>query len=417
MPSDSSGPSRVLLVGSAILLLSLTLRAPTTAVGPVITAIGDTTGWSATVLALLTSVPLLCFLATAPAVPLLLRRMSLNTLVAWALLGASLGVILRSLPAPGLLWIGTVCLGLAVAVASVLGPAVVRAARPGRPGLLMALYTAGLSLGPALAAGLTIPLGELLGGGWRIALSWWAVLPLLALACWVAATGSRGRRVEDSLAAHSTTGDTARAATGARRANVWREAGAWLLTAYLGLTSLLFYTTAAWLPTILEAGGAAAATAGAVTALAGIVAVPMSFLVPLATRHRSATRALAVLVPTPIAAGLIVIATLPEARLLAAVLIGAGQGASVGIAYALIIVNGRSTQHAAALSSMSQTLGVTLAALGPLALATAQETLGSWAGATALLALVPVLQALIGALLLRGGQEPRRQGPLPRTSP
>ncbi|MPV36758.1 MFS transporter [Georgenia subflava] len=406
-PSPGAAPrSPVLLVGASILLLSLTLRAPTTAVGPVLTAIEATTGRHPTVLALLTSVPLLCFVVMAPTVPFLLRRISLGTLIACALLAAGLGVLVRSLPQPGLLWLGTVLLGLAVAVASVLAPAVVRAARPGSSRAVLALYTAGLSLGPALAAGLTLPLGALLGGGWRTALATWAVLPLLALACWLGVAGSRTthRGAGPSARPHPDE-DTPEPTTAPRPASVWRDPAAWLLTAYLGLTSLLFYTTAAWLPTILEAGGTAATTAGAVTALAGIVAVPLSFLAPLATRRRATTRTLAVLAPTPIAAGLVVVALVPDARILGAVLIGAGQGASVGIAYALVIVSARSTQHAAALSSMSQTLGVTLAALGPLTLAAGQEALGSWAGATTLLASVPVLQAVIGAVLVRSGSD------------
>src|SRR5699024_10662214 len=115
------------------------------------------------VLALLTSVPLLCFLATAPAVPTLQARLGLRSLLLWSLLIAAAGTAIRSIPGPVPLAAGTVVLGLAVAVASVLAPAMIKQVGHSRRRWPTSLYTASLSLGPAMAAGLTVPVGEVLG--------------------------------------------------------------------------------------------------------------------------------------------------------------------------------------------------------------------------------------------------------------
>ena len=99
--------------------------------------------------------------------PTLQRRLGLNRLIALALLGSAAGAVLRSLPGTVMLAGGTLVLGMFVAIASVLAPAVVRELGAGKPAFLTALYTAGLSLGPAMAAGLTVPIGAALGSPWR----------------------------------------------------------------------------------------------------------------------------------------------------------------------------------------------------------------------------------------------------------
>src|SRR5690606_10596107 len=133
----------------------------------------------------------------------------------------------------------------------------------------------------------------LLGGGWRPALAVWAVLPLLAATSWELArprtdAGAAPRGRDPAL-------------PGARLRDVARDPAAWRVTAYLGLTSLLFYTTTAWLPTALEDGGASPVTAGATTALTGVVAVPASFLAPLFARGRVRARLIDPFAPLPVA--------------------------------------------------------------------------------------------------------------------
>src|SRR5690606_29849019 len=167
------------------------------------------------------------------------------------------------------------------------------------------------------------------------------------------------------------------------------------VTAYLGLTSLLFYTTTAWLPTALEDGGASPVTAGATTALTGVVAVPASFLAPLFARGRVRARLIVPFAPLPVAGGLLVLLSAPGAAGTAAVLLGLGQGASVGVAYTLVVSAARSAGHAAALSSLSQTVGVTLAASGPVAVAAVHEATGGWATGLGSLAVVAVVQAVV----------------------
>src|SRR5699024_9528192 len=93
---------------AAVLFLTLTLRAPTTSVGPVLPVIGADTGFSSTTLGMLTSVPLLCFLAVAPATPALARKIGTGRLLIIALAVAAVGTLVRSLPGDLAIWAGTV---------------------------------------------------------------------------------------------------------------------------------------------------------------------------------------------------------------------------------------------------------------------------------------------------------------------
>ena len=193
----NQGPSALLAVFT-VLLLTLTLRAPVTSVAPVVPDIGADHQLGTTALSLLTSLPLVCFVLVAPIVPRLLGRWGMWRLVTIALLAAALGTVLRSIP--GAVWLasGTLVLGCAVATASVLAPAVVRQLRPGARTSLTAVYSAGLSLGPAMATGLTIPAAHLLGDSWQLALALWAVLPLRQ----TLAPHARGRRRHPARSLH-----------------------------------------------------------------------------------------------------------------------------------------------------------------------------------------------------------------------
>src|SRR5699024_4697639 len=137
-----------------------------------------------------------------------------------------------------------VVLGVAIAIGTVLGPAAIAAQRPTQRGPLTGVYTMALSLGPALALGLTIPLLHGTGLGWRGTLALWSAVGLIGLVLWFAYT--RAVRSEQPLMAPSNVrlGSKSEAVPKAALSDV----KVWALALYLGITSLTFYTLSAWLP-------------------------------------------------------------------------------------------------------------------------------------------------------------------------
>ena len=379
----------LLLVAAAITLLTLSLRVPTSAVGPVASSIIASTGYSSTTISLLTSVPMLCFIITAPLVPALQAKLGLLPLAGWALGATAAGTLLRSLPGAWLLGAGTLVLGVGIAAASVAAAAVVRTLAPAGAAWPTALYTASLSIGPALAAAATSPLAQALGG-WRLALAGWALIPLAAAGLLALRRPAKKNGPTEQAAAA--------AAVPLREAA--RQPASWAVTVFLALTSLLFYSLVAWLPSMLQDSGHSQSAAGALASLANLAAIPAALGMPLLVQRTARLWVLLCTAPLPFAAGALLLAAGANAPL-AIVLMGVGQGASVALAYSLMLAVASSPAHATAISALSQTVGVGLAALGPTGLALVHGAAGSWTPAVLRLAGLAGAQGVLGTIMAR----------------
>ena len=86
-----------------------------------------------------------------------------------------IGLLVRLVPGLAFLFLGTALAGAAIAVGNVLLPVLVRGNFPDRVGLLTGMYTTALVGFAALAAGVTVPIADAFGGGWRPGLAIWAV--------------------------------------------------------------------------------------------------------------------------------------------------------------------------------------------------------------------------------------------------
>jgi CP family cyanate transporter-like MFS transporter len=78
------------------------------------------------------------------------------------------------------------------------------------------------------------------------------------------------------------------------------------------------------------------------------------------------------------------------------VLTGIGQGLGIALVLTLVVLRARDAEHAAALSSMAQGVGYTIAALGPLLLGVVRDVSGNWDAPIALLLVVCAGMLLTG---------------------
>ncbi|WP_432492351.1 MFS transporter [Kineococcus gypseus] len=396
-PSPASTPAHRprggALLLAAVLLTACAMRAPLTGVGPVLGEVAAGTGLGSTASGVLTSLPLLAFAAASAAVPRAAGRLGVRPALLLALLVLVAGAGVRWLPGPVPLFAGTALLGVAIAVANVLLPGVVRAGFRARAAVAASAYLVLMQLAGGLAAGSAVPLAERLPGGWRTALVVWALPALAAALLWVPLARSR-------------TG----AAAGPRARAPWRSPLAWAVTVHMGAQSLVFYSLLAWLPTLLrERSGLGATEAGWQLTLLQASGVLASLLVPAlvggsgsdARRSRRATVGAALLE----VAGVVLLlgATGAAAGVLvpvAVVLVGAGGGAALVLALAATSERAADAAGAVALSGMAQSVGYLLAAAGPVLVGAAHAASGSW---------VPPL-LLVGALALVQLAAGRRAG-------
>src|SRR5699024_12721986 len=107
-------------------------------------------------------------LVVAPFVPHLATRYGMNRIIGWAIVGIVSGTLIRSVPTTVTLLAGTFILGVAIAFGTVLGPAAIASQRAQRRGPLTGVYAMALSLGPAIALGVTVAVMRSAGLGWRL---------------------------------------------------------------------------------------------------------------------------------------------------------------------------------------------------------------------------------------------------------
>ncbi len=377
---------------AALILVAINLRPAAAAVGPLIHRIRDDTGLSAAGAGLLVTLPVLCFGALAPLAPVLARRLGPRATVACALAALGLGLVVRLVPGLAFLFAGTIVAGAAIAVANVLLPVLVRRDFPERAGVVTGLYSSALIGFAALSAGVSVPLANALGGGWRPALAIWAVPAAIALLAWVPEV-RLGRR--------------ALAAQGWRLGGVRPLLGdrvAWAVTLFFALQSAGFYATLAWLPSIFQSHGASEARAGLLLSVTILVGVPAALTVPaLAVRVRD-QRALAAGFSACIALGWLGVLIAPMAvPYLWAVLIGVGQNACFPLALTLIVLRAGSVTNTSRLSTMVQTIGYLIAAAAPLIIGALHDLTGSWSVALIVLLALVAPQTLAGLAAGRPG--------------
>lgn len=375
----------------AVCLVAANMRPTITAVGPLLDQIGADTGMATATLGFITAVPLITWALVSPLAHDLSRRFGMSRVVLWALVLLLAGTIVRSLPGPvASLWIGTALIGMALAVANVLMPATVKRDFPGRTTGMMAVYTALLSGVGAISSGVAVPLSHLAdgGAGWRVALliTGGALLPF-AIAAWAWTT--RGTHPV-----------VARRSGPRQRTGIWTDPVAWLVAAYMGLQSSVFYMLVTWLATISMSTGRSALLAGFDVMFYQLFALAGSILLPLALRGR-AERFIPASLPLIGLTGTLGLMLAPGGILLWSALLGLFAGSSLGMSLTLMAHRARDHDASAALSGMSQSVGYIVAAIGPVAFGALHAFYGGWIAPLSLLLLVMTGLIIVGLLVGR----------------
>jgi MFS transporter, CP family, cyanate transporter len=382
--ADRRGPShlRGVLLVAALLLLAANLRPALTSVAPLIGEIRDSTGVSNGVAGLLTTLPLLAFGLLSPGAPRLARAFGMELALLVSLLALAAGILLRSAGTVIMLFLGTALLGAAIAVGNVLLPGIVKREFPERIGFMTSVYSTALGISAALAAGVSVPVAQLVG--WRGSLALWALPAFVAAVAWVPQL-------------QSSRSENAPVRTPGGVGGQWRSPLAWQVTLFMGLQSLAYYVTLTWLPEILIDEGLSVARAGWMLGLSQAVAISTMFLAPMLAGRRPSQQGAVVAAAALSGAGILgLLVAASTATALWVVLLGLGQGACFSLALAFFALRAPDPEHAAALSGMAQSIGYLLAAFGPALFGVLRDATHAWT--------IPleILLAIVVCLLISG---------------
>jgi CP family cyanate transporter-like MFS transporter len=340
----------------------------------------------------LVTIPVLCFGLGALAGPRMRRAWGQEgaVFVLVALLAAAIAV--RAAFLGWVLFPTTIVIGLCIANLNVLMPSFVKQRFPDRPGPMTSAYVASATLGPALAAGLTVPVFHAFGGSAKAALGIWAAPAVLALIVWTPQLWA-GRRLAlahgvGSDGNGSFCGDFGDAPAGATPADrrpaapgrpIWRHSIAWQVMVYMGVGSLVFYGPLSWVPQIYQSRGVDATTAGYLLLVMNFVGMIGSAFAPLLMRRRPDVRLGVVVFAVVVLVGFTGLLLGPNSTaFLWMAIVGLGTGAQFGLALLLIVIRAADGNVAARLSAMSQSGGYLIAALGPLLMGALHSLTGGW---------------------------------------
>lgn len=375
--------SWLLLLG--ILLIAANLRASITAVGPIVSNIQQTFGLSSTWTGMLTTLPLLAFALISPLAPRMARRISMENTLFGAMIVLTGAIIIRSLPSIAALFVGTALLGMAIAIANVLLPSLIKRDFASRVGLMTGLYSVVMNLGAALASGFSIPIAEQLGFGWQGMLACWALLALISSAAWIPQIRKMKRINQTS------------AQSGAKRKSLFGSKLAWQVSLFMGLQSFCFYVNVSWLPEILHDRGMSHSDAGWMLSLLQFVSLPATFLIPVIAGRQASQKGLSLLTALLMLVGYIGLLNGHAALIpVCMILLGIAGGSGFSLAVMFFVLRTGTAEQSAQLSGMAQSIGYLLAAAGPLLFGFIHDLTGNWNLSLAMLMLVVVGFALTG---------------------
>lgn len=388
-PTDSAPRSaRPLSAGFilvATVLIAINLRPVASSVGPVLEEVTQGLGMSTAVAGFVTALPGLCFGLVGALAVGVARRIGMTTGIVLGLVAVGVGLLARAAIDSTLLFLLLTALALGgAAIGNVLVPAWIK--RQPRDVRLMTVYSAGLTLGGALAAAVVAPVSAASDLGWRAALGLWGVMALAAAVPW-AVIALRERRTPGGR------GSTTRVRSTGR---IWRSPTAVALTVVFGIQSMNAYIQFGWLPQIYRDAGLSAGYAGILMSLLTALTLIGALMMPtVIARSPSLTGwmcAFGALLVIGNAGLLLAPATVPW---LWAMILGTS-GFAFPTAIALITARTRDPQVTARLSGFVQPTGYMLAALGPFLVGVIYQATGTWTVVLILLMLSGVVLTLAG---------------------
>ncbi|MFE4143223.1 CynX/NimT family MFS transporter [Peribacillus sp. YIM B13472] len=374
----------LLIIG--IILLGANLRAPLTSVGPLVTSIRDNLGISNTLSGSLTTLPLLSFALLSPFAPRIARRFGMELTLFLSLILLTIGIGVRSVGGVPTLFIGTILIGLAIAIGNVLLPSLIKHNFARNIGLMTGTYAVSMNLCGAIGSGISIPLASSSGLGWAGALGCWGILSLITVFLWM-----------PQLRRPSKSGKDVQTGQKDKKINLWRSGLAWQITFFMGLQSFIFYTVITWMPEILEQKGLNADEAGWMLSIMQLAVIPITFLVPILAGRLQSQRLLVVPPVVFLIAGIFGILYGSTLFIpVCMILIGIGVGTIFSLSMMFFSLRTQSTHEATELSGMAQSFGYLLAAIGPVLFGLLHDITHSWTVPLLMLAAISALIFIVG---------------------
>ncbi|WLS81103.1 MFS transporter (plasmid) [Erwinia pyri] len=365
-----------------VLLIASNLRAPITAVGPVLHEIAASFNLTGAYTGLLNALPLLIFALASPFAPVLTRKTGLEKALLAALALIAAGCLTRSFFGVMGLWTGTSLIGLGIAVANVLVVPLVKRDFPDHAARCVGLYAATMALTAALSSGIAAPLSELSSTTWRVSVGIWVIPAALALIVWMKVCA----RADDQA-------DSPVKSTVQGTRSVWKSGVAWYVSMFMALHTMVFYTLIDWYPSMANEHGVSSSAAGFHLFIYQAVAVVANLSTAVFIARLKDQRLLGVVCSLFITSGVAGLLMMPDFSVIWLVLAGIGAGMSMVTCLTLFGLRAREHSQAGQLSGKAQCIGYLIGALGPYLAGILHGHTRTWGSTLMCMLLISLVQA------------------------
>lgn len=372
----------------SLLLIGSNLRAPLTAVGPLIPSIREHLEVSHTVVGSITTLPLIAFALVSPFVPKLANRFGMERMIFISMLILIAGISLRSVTGVSTLFIGTALVGIAISFGNVLIPGFIKMSFPFRIGITTGFYVVFMNVFAAIASGVSNPLANIGSFGWEGALAAWVILAIVAAILWFPHIRKKERAATIAEDDHKQV-----------KTNMWKSSTAWYVTVFMGIQSLMFYTILTWLPEILEGSGYSLNQSGWMLSLLQFALIPITFIMPIIAGKMRNQKLLGFITGLLFLLGILGFISGNQSLIVVSVILfGIACGSGFSLSMMFFTLRTKDAYEASELSGMAQSIGYLLAAFGPVLFGGIHDMTGGWTGSLVFLAGTGVVLLIVGIL-------------------
>src|SRR5690606_12826608 len=213
----------------------------------------------------------------------------------------------------------------------------------------------------------------------------WGLLALIAFFVWLPQVGEKVQHVQPGTA------------YGTKKGSAWRSSLAWNVSVFMGLQSFLFYSFAAWLPTVLLSWGMSYERSGWMLSYIQMAQLPIMLIGPILAGKMKDQSPLVWFTFVLLLLGIGgVIFGKTDYIIISVILLGISLGLAFTLATMFFVLRTKNILEAADLSGMAQSVGYWLAACGPPAFGALYEITGTWYASLGMLVVAIVLLFITG---------------------
>lgn len=373
-----------------VILIAGGLRSPMTAVSPVLSEIINELKLSTLEGSLLTSIPLIVFATCSVLISRIGVRFNINYTLIYSLLFLIAGLYIRVMSGTTLLFLGSLFIGLGICIGNVMTPAYIKKIFPNKVGVMTGVFSVAMNLIAAIAAGLSISIGNWTNTGWRGSLGIWIIWGVLAL---VAIS------FETVLNNKNTISKQNKIKTDAPKSsfNVFRSKQAWNISIFMGIQSLVYYCLVALLPTVLVSYGLPQVETGIVFSVIQLAMLPVMFISPIIASKMKDQSIMIYIVGILMFLGVGMLVVLKAQFIyLSAIIIGTAIGLAFTLSILFFSIKSKTMDGTIKISGKAQSVGYLIAACGPPIFGMLHDWDSSWKSSFYFLLLMILIMTFFG---------------------